>query len=106
MHLSLTTISAYLIDLEKSILASMGDDRTFAEMWGWNHPVITRKDLAMMAGTLGRQIKETGIEKISAEFKAQVDEIPPRISSFKSTVLPQLKGGQGFNVTNSLISLL
>lgn len=95
-----------LIDLEKSILDAYSDDRTMAEIWGWNFPSLSRHDLASLAGNLGRRLSDYEVDTLEEELILELQDIPERISVFKTTTLRYLFNGHGQQATPNYISLI
>jgi hypothetical protein len=106
MHTTLENICKSLDDLSKSILSQYTDDRTMTEIWGWNHPPLSRIDLSNLAINLSIKIQENNISEIAPELEHTLEEIPKRIKIFKTTTLIYLFNGNGAQATPAYISLI
>lgn len=103
----LNEISGALSALATQIVASIGDDRTFMEIWQWQQPGVTRHDIS-------DKIQNTISIIQNANKDADVDPpqlnrlslIPAAVQYFQANSLPNMPGGNSHFVVNSLFLLL
>ena len=88
--------AASLDALAINILQVMTDDRTFAEIWGWNQPAINRTELARLPQDLAQKIRLLDEKSLSAELKAFLPIVQTRTQWIQANTVPQIPGGNSF----------
>lgn len=106
MDKSLEKVCISLDDLAKAILAGNADDRTYAEMYGWNCSALNRHDTSNLAKNISKKIKQYDINNIDSEISASIQSIPARINLFKSMTLPQLFTSNNLYAMTAYIALI
>lgn len=106
MNQSIQSVIASLDDLATSVRNAYTDNRTMNEIWGWNFPTLSRNDLADLALNLANRLREFNFEEIDKNLEAQLNEIPLRVSVFKTRSLTYLFNGNGQQATPIYMSLI
>ena len=106
MHKTLVDITKSLDDLSAAIIAGHSDNRTMAEIWGWNSPPLTRHNLAEVATNISEKIKKSKIEEIETELNEIIRDIPSRINIFKTHTLPYFFNGNAKAAIPNYFSLI
>lgn len=106
MHQTLTEITKALDNLASAIISGHSDDRTMAEIWGWNCPPLTRFDLAELATNISEKIKAAKILEIENALNEIIEDIPARIDIFKAQNLPYLFNGHAKDAAPTYFSLI
>lgn len=95
MHKVLHPIHAALEALATATINAWQDDRTLTEAFGWNHPSLTRQDLAAYPKELATQIKSVDPEVIDDKLVAILQGVPRKLQILQSHTLPQVFNGNG-----------
>jgi hypothetical protein len=106
MEKTLELVCKSLDDLADSVVKSYNDDRTMAELWGWNNPPLNRHDLASLSRKISQRIKDHDIEEIDESLKEEIKTIVERIKVYKSENLQYLFNGNGAHASAVYTSLI
>jgi hypothetical protein len=106
MNSTLQEVVNSLEKLSKSILDGYSGDGTFAEIWGWNCPALTRHDLANMSNSISQRLIDLNLTEIDDELEKNIDLIPYRIQVFIAQNLPYLYNGHAAGAVPTYISLI
>lgn len=106
MNPTIQSVITSLDDLATSVRNAYTDNRTMNEIWGWNFPALSRNDLADLALNLSSRLKEFNFDEIDENLRVQLDEIPLRVSVFKTRTLTYLFNGHGQQATPIYMSLI
>lgn len=99
-------ISGALDNLANQILNTIGDDRSFMEIWGWNMPAISRHDLADQIRHPRDLLQHIDPKSISEADISRLQAMPSRIEYLRNNAVPQLPGGNAYFVVLSISSLI
>jgi hypothetical protein len=106
MHKDLEALCATLESLATTIRNASAEERTLAEIYGWNIPHVSVGDLARMATSLASEIRSANPALLDKDKEALIATYITRIPFFISNVLPQLMSGNAFHVVQSYTSML
>ncbi len=104
----LNEIAGGLENMALSVVNLMPDDRTFAEIWGWNQPAVNRHDIALTIRAPAQLIAEIPLDNraVTDEQYTKLSVIPARISYMIGNVLPNLPGGNAAAAYATIKSLI
>lgn len=105
----LNEISGALDAMATQVIALVGDDRSFVEIWGWNVPGLSRTDLAdyirkprdVIQRIEGSSVSDTDLQRLS--------QFPARIAYIRGNTIPNMTGGNagvGYVTISGLIDSL
>ncbi|PAL22344.1 hypothetical protein [Sphingopyxis sp. GW247-27LB] len=102
----LDQISGALDAAATFLINNIGDERPLNEIWGWNLPAINRTEFAeiirspiqLIQSFDGRNVSDTDFETLS--------QFPGRISFLQQSVLPNVSGGNAWQVYLTTLSLI
>lgn len=106
MHPLLSKAQESLEELASDINSLGSDKRTFAEIWGWNCPALTIKDLVSTASNLSEFIDRNSLNLLDNEVAERIELIPSRIAAFKKHTMGQIWGGNNAAATSAYMSLI
>lgn len=92
--------------LAVAIESGWDGEQTFLEVWGWNCPPITKRDLARSIRFQKDSILSIDKKKFDKNLDAQLAQISPRVQMYITQVLPNLWGGNNPACVGVLQSLL
>lgn len=102
----LNEIVGALDGLANHALSQIGEDRTFMEMWGWNCPAINRHDFAAMIREPIEVIRTLKDKMVEDEDLPRLQTAPTEIAYILANAMPQLPGGNAFQVYITVSSFL
>jgi hypothetical protein len=79
--------------LAQAIVNSIGDDRTFQDIWGWNCPPINRHEFADIPRRLASRLRELAPEQIDSDLESKLNLIPARLQSVQTQTMQYLTNG-------------
>lgn len=85
--------SAKLDQLNEAIINSIGDDRPFNLMWGWNCPALNRHDLAAFVSDAATAVRALNPKTLSDVTLDMLREVPTRVEYIIANTIPNLPGG-------------
>jgi uncharacterized protein YoxC len=106
MHKDLETLCVALDNVALTIKKMSADERTFAEIYGWNIPHVSIADLAQMATALTTEVRSNNPELLESDEQILIATYAARLPFFVSNVLPQLMSGNAIHVIPSYMSML
>ena len=86
LHPALQKLSGLLDAIAKRIIDGWNDDRPVSANWGWNHPVMTRNDLAKYSSELAKEIREKGSETLEPDILKIVEWWQANLANFETTI--------------------
>lgn len=92
------SISGALETLAQQILNIVSEDRTFAEIWGWNMPQINRHDFAALVRSPITKIQKISNLDIEESDSVALIRYPAMIQWLSGNVIANLPGGNAFHV--------
>lgn len=87
-------------------ISSSGENRTFAEAYGWNAAPLTKLEVASRFSTLSAKLRAQQAAGISPELATQIPTMEARLSTFVAINLPQLLSGNAQGVMGPLALLI
>jgi hypothetical protein len=106
MHDILESICESLDELTSVILRSSSDDRTLAELHGWQHPALTRQNIANIPSGLAAKIRLTDANDINNKILMELEDVPRRLALLQPTTVPQIFNGQAMTALPALTSTI
>ena len=103
---TLREVEDALLALAKQVLATISDERSFMEVYGWNMPALDRHEFADIFKSPILLINQINGVDFSDVDLQKLQKYPIRIRTFQSGSLPQLPGGHAFYVYTTAISLI
>ena len=103
------TVEAIAISLETLATVITGawtDDRTLTEAFGWNHPALTRHDLAAIPKRLAVKLREISPDNLTTEQKNTLINVPNKIALVQQQTVPQFFTGNGIQAIPSFIATM
>lgn len=97
-------ISDSLRGLAEAISAAAPNENTLLQTYGWNHPPLDGRALAILAEELADRVEQVDDAVISKGFKAEM--VTTRVDQFRSTTLPYIWNGNGTVAVPAYIALL
>lgn len=95
MHAALQTVCDYLDGLAEYVLNSWSNDVNLNANFGWNHPSVTRHDLADIPRQLSLKIRQTGISDIDQAMSQYLSTLPAKIEQLQKNTVPNFYNGNG-----------
>ncbi len=93
MNEKLEAVCIALDSLAGSVISAWGDDRTYAEAFGWVGAAINRHDLASIASNLANDIRVTQAALVPEDIANFVGDLPKRIALLQQHTVPQMHSG-------------
>lgn len=106
MNKTLEEIADALDDVSTAIVEGWGGKNTLKENWGFNHPSLTRQDLAEMADILAEKIRAYGSDEIPEPVEQSVANAARQIGLLKSDTIPQFYTGNGWQAVPAYLATL
>jgi len=102
----LEKLSNELLNVGEIVKNSWSDDRTLRDVFGWNFVALTRHDLALIPITLANKIDQISFKEIDNNLLVLIDEIPARLKTLYSDVIPYMFNGNGAQAVPVYLSTL
>ncbi|WP_313253390.1 hypothetical protein [Stenotrophomonas acidaminiphila] len=106
MNKTLEDIADALDEVSKAIIEGWGGNNTLKENWGFNHPALTRQDLAEMADIISAKIREYGSDEIPDDVEKSVGNAARQIQLLKSETIPHFYSGNGWQAVPAYLTML
>lgn len=106
MHPVLQRICEALDSLQAVTIAAWSDDRTLIEVHGWQHPALTRHDLAAIPQSISDRLREADLNEVPGTLEKQLAEIPRRLSLLHPTTVPHMFNGSGVQAIPAYMATL
>lgn len=106
MQDALEAVSNSLDELAQVVLRNWSDDRPLKEVYGWNHPALTRHDLAGMASKLAERIRRARVDEIEPELAKTLSDVPRRLQILHGDTVPHLFNGHGHQAAPAYVATL
>jgi len=106
MHEVLTSLCNELDNLSHLVLNSWNDDQILRNVYGWNHPALTRHDLASIPKNISLNIRKFEIKNIDKELIDSISVIPERLQVMYSETVPHMFNGNGYQAIPAYLSTL
>lgn len=97
MDKTLESVCEALEQLVYSFSPVIDEPRSMAEMYGWNNPALSFRELAEIPGSLIKEIRQAQIEEISDELKESLANLPRNLLFLEQNTVPQIFSGHGGN---------
>lgn len=94
----LNEIAGALESLANQAVGMVGQEQSFAEIWGWNMPAMNRHEFADFIRTPATLIQSMTDKNIDDVDFDKIQTYPARIAFIQASVLPNLPGGNAFHV--------
>lgn len=95
MHATLEKLCSSLDSLSKKIIAGFGSDVTLAEHFGWNHPALTKHDLAALPNSISHTLRELNPDQMDPGLEKIISGIPAKLTILENNNLPHFFSGNG-----------
>lgn len=95
-----------LDELSSTVLSSGNDDQILKNVYGWNHPPLTRHDLAYMPKGISQSLRALKIENLEEDIEKVISNIPDKIRLMYSDTIPYMFNGNGAQAIPIYISTL
>jgi len=102
----LEKLSNELLNVGEIVKNSWSDDRTLRDAFGWNFVALTRHDLALIPITLANKIDQISFKEIDNNLLVVINEIPARLKTLYSDVIPYMFNGNGAQAVPVYLSTL
>lgn len=95
MHKVLIDVCEELNKLSELVLNSYNDDQILKNTHGWNHPALTRHDLAAIPKNIAINISKLEINEIDEDLKSLIVIIPDRLKAMSQDTISYMFNGNG-----------
>lgn len=106
MNATLESVCKSLDELSTKVLSSWTENRTLQEVYGWNHPALTRQDLASLPKNLASRLREANILTLDEQLDSDFLSVPKKLTSLYTATIPYMFNGNGINAIPAYISTL
>ena len=106
MDKNLEKLCEVLDELSGVVLNAWNDDQALKNVYGWNHPPLTRHDLANMPKEISQCLRSLKVENLDEDFTKVISTIPDKIRSMYSDTVPYMFNGNGAQAIPIYISTL
>lgn len=93
-----------LDNLAQAIISAWSSDTAMIENWGWNHPALTRHDLARLATSLAKEIAQ--IQGFAESELVQLKRFARQVVLAQTHHVPQFFNGNGTHSVPQYMTLL
>ncbi|KFG90351.1 hypothetical protein BV98_001554 [Sphingobium herbicidovorans NBRC 16415] len=97
--------AAALEKLSEKIIATHNEEPPYNQVWGWQYPAITRRELAAVPDRLAQRVRSLTADDLDVTLENLLRELPARITYEIGNVLPNLPGGNSTIVVQQLFDL-
>lgn len=91
----LEEIALALDAIGELVRTSGSDDRTLKALHGWNHPALTRLDLAEFSDLIASKIRRADIAELDEDTANSVKHAVTQLNQLKQETIPYLFNGNG-----------
>jgi len=95
MHKALEEVCGALDALASAVAGAWTDNRTLTEAYGWNHPALTRHDLAAFSSGLANKIRASDPTEVEEALLARLVEVPRKLQLLYPAIIPYMFNGNG-----------
>ncbi len=106
MNNTLEDIADALDEVSAAIIKGWGGDNTLKENWGFQHPALTRHDLAEMADILAEKIREYEKDDVPETVEKSVNNAAKQIRLLMSETIPHFYSGNGWQAVPAYMATL
>lgn len=106
MNKTLEDIADALDEVSAAIIKGWGGDNTLKENWGFQHPALTRHDLAEMADILAEKIREYEKDDVPEAVEKSVNNAAKQIRLLMSETIPHFYSGNGWQAVPAYMATL
>jgi hypothetical protein len=106
MNQLITEVCDSLDTLSEDVLNAWSSDVTLQQNFGWNHPALTRQDLAYIPQALSNRIRLISDESISDRLLELMVDIPEKIEALTATTIPYMFNGNGVSAVPAYMATL
>lgn len=106
MNKTLEDIADALDEVSEAITKGWGGDSTLKQQWGFNHPALTRHDLAEMADLLSGRIREYGSDQLDEKVQHSVQNAANQLRLLKADTIPHFYSGNGYQAVPAYVITL
>lgn len=106
MNKTLEDIADALDEVSAAIIKGWGGDNTLKENWGFQHPALTRHDLAEMADILAEKIREYEKDDVPETVEKSVNNAAKQIRLLMSETIPHFYSGNGWQAVPAYMATL
>lgn len=106
MHKILEDVCVALDKLANTVTKAWTDDRTLAEVHGWNHPAVTRHDLANQAWGLEGKIRDANLEEVDEDMMEVLKDVPRKLGLIQTATVPYMFNGNGHQAVPAYMATL
>lgn len=93
MHPVLNDITSALRQLSDKILGATAEDRPLTEVYGWQAPAVTRRDLSWYPLALSNKITAADANLLPPQMEEDLKAVPGRLALLHGTTIPQIFSG-------------
>ena len=106
MNKTLEEIADALNEVSEAIIKGWGGDSTLKENWGFQHPALTRHDLAEVADILAEKIRECDRDDVPEAVEKSVINAAKQIRLLVSDTIPSFYSGNGWQAIPAYMTTL
>ncbi len=106
MNEIITNLCDVLDELSGVVLTSWNDDQTLRNVYGWNHPPLTRSDLANIPKEMSQGLRSFEITELESDLSEVIRKIPEKIRSMYGDTIPYMFNGNGAQAIPIYLSTL
>jgi len=106
MDNNLEKLCEVLDELSGVVLNAWNDDQILKNVYGWNHPPLTRHDLANMPKEISQSLRSLRIQSLEDDIVNVINTIPDKIRTMYGDTVPYMFNGNGAQAIPIYISTL
>lgn len=106
MSTVLNELCETLDEMSEVVLNSSSDDQILRNIYGWNHPPLSRQDLSIIPKNMAESIRNLEIKNIDVSLEDAISQIPERLRSMYADTIPYMFNGNGIQAIPIYLSML
>lgn len=106
MQQVLNELCETLEEMSAVVLNSWSDDQILRNVYGWNHPPLSRHDLAKIPINIAEGIRNLEIKTIDVTLEETIRQIPERLRTMYADTIPYMFNGNGVQAIPIYLSML
>lgn len=106
MSTVLNELCETLDEMSEVVLNSSSDDQILRNIYGWNHPPLSRQDLSIIPKNMAESIRNLEIKNIDVSLEETISQIPERLRSMYADTIPYMFNGNGIQAIPIYLSML